>query len=66
MAEAVIGAGATGTPEASAPVGGPSIRFLTPTGAPCPRQLRPDLTVEGSGHCYGCGSCLLLETAVWP
>ena len=40
--------------------------FLTPTGEPCPRQLRADGTVEGPGDCYGCGSCLLFELQAWP
>lgn len=34
-------------------------RYATPTGAPCPRCLRIDGTVEGSGSCTGCGTCLL-------
>lgn len=34
-------------------------RHGTPTGAPCPRTLRVDGRVEGSGDCLGCGACLL-------
>jgi hypothetical protein len=34
-------------------------RYDTPTGQPCPRQLRVDGTVEGAGACLGCGTCLL-------
>lgn len=41
-------------------------RFQTPTGAPCPRTLRPDGTVEGSGDCCACGYCVLLELGAWP
>ena len=40
--------------------------YPTPTGEPCPRQLRADGSLEGTGACYGCGSCLLLEQAAWP
>jgi hypothetical protein len=35
-----------------------SRRFATPTGGPCPRCLRVDGTVQGSGDCVGCGTCL--------
>jgi hypothetical protein len=38
----------------------PGSRYDTPTGAPCPRMLREDGTVEGSGACLGCGTCLQL------
>jgi hypothetical protein len=34
-------------------------RYLTPTGAPCPRTVREDGSVQGSGACFGCGTCLL-------
>jgi len=34
-------------------------RFDTPTGGPCPRSVRVDGSVEGSGACVGCGTCLL-------
>lgn len=34
-------------------------RYATPTGEPCPRSLRLDGTVEGSGDCHACGCCLL-------
>ena len=40
--------------------------YATPTGDACPRQLTSDGSLEGPGHCYGCGSCLLLEDAAWP
>ena len=43
----------------------PVFRYLTPTGDPCPRSLRADGTVEGHGHCHGCGYCLGLQWAVW-
>ena len=33
-------------------------RYATPTGGPCPRYLRVDGTVQGSGACVGCGTCL--------
>ena len=33
--------------------------FATPTGAPCPRTVRQDGSVQGSGACLGCGTCLL-------
>jgi hypothetical protein len=33
-------------------------RYPTPTGAPCPRVIRTDGTVDGSGACLGCGTCL--------
>lgn len=41
-------------------------RYRTPTGEPCPRTVRVDGSVEGSGECYCCGYCLALETAAWP
>jgi hypothetical protein len=34
-------------------------RYPTPTGEPCPRTVRVDGTVEGTGGCTGCGCCLL-------
>jgi hypothetical protein len=34
-------------------------RYATPNGAPCPRTVRVDGTVEGSGDCLGCGCCLV-------
>jgi hypothetical protein len=34
-------------------------RYATPNGSPCPRTLRTDGTVEGSGDCLGCGVCML-------
>jgi len=34
-------------------------RYGTPTGAPCPRTVRVDGGVDGSGECLGCGACLL-------
>jgi len=37
----------------------PARRYPTPTGAPCPRTVRVDGSVEGSGACLGCGTCLL-------
>ena len=33
-------------------------RYSTPTGQPCPRTVRVDGSVEGSGNCLGCGTCL--------
>jgi len=33
-------------------------RYGTPTGEPCPRVVRVDGTVDGSGDCLGCGTCL--------
>jgi hypothetical protein len=33
--------------------------YATPTGAPCPRTVREDGSVQGSGACLGCGMCLL-------
>jgi hypothetical protein len=44
-------------------------RYLTPTGDPCPRVVRVDGTVLGSGDCLGCGTCLLfgglLDASAW-
>ena len=37
----------------------PPRRWMTPTGDPCPRSLRVDGRVEGTGDCQGCGCCLL-------
>ena len=34
-------------------------RYATPTGEPCPRTVRLDGTIEGSGDCHACGCCLL-------
>ena len=36
----------------------------TPTGAPCPRTVRLDGTVEGTGACFACGTCLLFGDLV--
>ncbi len=36
-----------------------SQRYQTWNGEPCPRYLRVDGTVVGSGDCLGCGTCLL-------
>ena len=41
-------------------------RYETPTGAPCPRVVRKDGSIEGSGACCACGCCLLLLAAAWP
>ena len=41
-------------------------RYDTPTGLPCPRSLRLDGTIEGSGDCHGCGHCLGRQAQVWP
>lgn len=44
-------------------------RYATPTGFPCPRVVRVDGTVEGSGDCLGCGVCMLLANLLdpdWP
>jgi hypothetical protein len=38
---------------------GSTWQYATPTGAPCPRTVREDGSVEGSGACLGCGVCLL-------
>jgi hypothetical protein len=38
---------------------GPSKRYQTWNGEPCPRHVRVDGTVVGSGDCLGCGTCLL-------
>lgn len=34
-------------------------RHGTPTGEPCPRTVRVDGGIEGTGDCLGCGACLL-------
>lgn len=34
-------------------------RWKTATGEPCPRAVRLDGGLEGSGDCMGCGMCLL-------
>jgi hypothetical protein len=39
--------------------------YATPTGAPCPRCVRVDGTVEGSGDCLGCGYCVIVAAAAW-
>jgi hypothetical protein len=39
-------------------------RWVTPTGAPCPRSQRADGSTVGSGDCHGCGFCLLLAGLV--
>ena len=44
----------------------PAPRFDTPTGAPFPRVVRGDGTIEGTGHCVSCGCCLLLLDLAWP
>ncbi|HSP03772.1 MAG TPA: hypothetical protein VLR27_09740 [Acidimicrobiales bacterium] len=38
---------------------GPPKRYQTWNGEPCPRYVRIDGTVVGSGDCLGCGTCLL-------
>jgi DNA-binding helix-hairpin-helix protein with protein kinase domain len=44
----------------------PAVRaFLTPTGAPCPRHVRADGTVEGDADCVSCGTCLLFVDVAW-
>jgi hypothetical protein len=40
--------------------------FATPTGEACPRTVRIDGTVEGSGDCLGCGTCLQLAELAYP
>jgi hypothetical protein len=45
---------------------GERLPFDTPTGAPCPRAVRVDGTLEGGGHCVSCGCCLLLVDLAWP
>jgi hypothetical protein len=52
--------GAQGSPEQKTAYG-----YHTPTGAPCPRTIRLDGSVEGSGDCVGCGYCQLLVDAAW-
>jgi hypothetical protein len=42
----------------------PLRRWSTPTGDPCPRTLRVDGSVVGTGDCTGCGFCLLLAALV--
>jgi len=37
----------------------PQRRWMTQTGDPCPRSLRLDGRVEGTGDCHGCGCCIL-------
>jgi hypothetical protein len=39
--------------------------YATPTGAPCPRCVRVDGSVEGSGDCLGCGYCLIMANGAW-
>jgi hypothetical protein len=41
-------------------------RWQTPTGEPCPRVVRVDGTLEGSGDCVGCGFCHLIAGLVEP
>ena len=41
-------------------------RYATPSGEPCPRCLRDDGVVVGTGACTSCGCCLLLAFAEWP
>ena len=43
----------------------PERAYPTPTGEPCPRLVRLDGSVDSSGACYGCGSCLLLVPDCW-
>ena len=49
----------------------PRRRYATPNGRACPRTVRTDGTVEGSGDCLGCGVCMLFaglldrEAQVW-
>jgi hypothetical protein len=45
---------------------GDTTRYRTPTGEPCPRTVRLDGSIEGSGDCCCCGYCLAMETAAWP
>lgn len=40
-------------------------RYATPTGDPCPRCLRDDGAVVGTGACTSCGCCLLFVLADW-
>jgi len=40
-------------------------RYATPTGECCLRALRVDGTVEGSGDCVSCGTCLLVAERAW-
>ena len=40
-------------------------RWATPTGQPCPRAVKQDGTIEGSGDCLGCGFCLLILAAAY-
>jgi hypothetical protein len=42
------------------------VGYATPTGEPCPRCVRLDGSVAGSGSCTSCGCCLLLAFAEWP
>jgi hypothetical protein len=42
----------------------PPRRWATATGEPCPRTVRLDGTIEGSGDCMGCGLCLLFGDLV--
>jgi len=51
--------------EASAPRI-PGYRYPTPTGAPCPRTIRVDGTIERGGNCQSCGTCLLFGELVEP
>lgn len=47
-------------PERSASVDGVApLRYGPPTGEPCPRTVRFDGGVDGTGDCLGCGTCLL-------
>ena len=49
----------------------PQPSYATPNGCACPRTVRVDGTVEGSGDCLGCGVCMLFaglldrEAQVW-
>jgi predicted enzyme related to lactoylglutathione lyase/CheY-like chemotaxis protein len=52
-------------PRRTQPAGMDRVRFATPTGEPCPRCLREDGILEGSGDCLACGFCLLVFEAAW-
>jgi hypothetical protein len=40
-------------------------KYNTPSGEPCPRVVRRDGTVQGSGDCAACGTCLQLPELAW-
>lgn len=60
-----MAAGDRGLAERTEPAGPPGgavvapRRYGTLTGEPCPRTVRVDGDVEGTGDCLGCGACLL-------